>query len=47
MIPSLVSCGVKLIVERDEDAVRTEIHFVLIKYLEVMVVFNNTYDDPG
>ena len=47
MIPSLVSCGVKLIVERHEDAVRIEIHFVLIKYLQVMVIFDNSNDDPG
>ena len=45
--PSVVSCGFKLIVERDEDAVRTEIHFVFIKYLEVMVIFDNANDDPG
>jgi hypothetical protein len=47
MVPSVVSRGFKLIVERDEDAVRTEIHFVFIEYLEVMVIFDNTDDNSG
>jgi hypothetical protein len=46
-IPSLVSCSFKLTVERDEDAARAEIHFVLIKYLQVMVIFDNSNNDPG
>jgi hypothetical protein len=43
-VESVVSCGFKLIVERDEDAV--QIHFVLINYLQVMVICDNTDDDP-
>ena len=44
---SVVSCGFKLIVESDEDTFGTEVHFVLIKHLQVMVICDNADDDPS
>jgi len=41
----VLSCSLKLIVERDEDAVRTKIHFVLIEYLQPVEICDNTDDD--
>jgi hypothetical protein len=36
--------GLKLAVVRDEDTVRAEIHFVLIEYLQLVVIGNDDED---
>ena len=38
--------GFELVVVRDEDAVRTEIHFVLIEYLQLVVIWDHDEDGP-
>jgi len=39
-------CGFELAVVRDEDAVGTEIHFVLIEYLQLVVIWDHDDDGP-
>ena len=43
---SVGSRGFELVVVRDEDAVRTEIHFVLIEYLQLVVIWDHDDDSP-
>ena len=40
------SCRFKLAVVRDEDAVGSEIHFVLIEYLQLVVIWDDDDDGP-
>jgi hypothetical protein len=40
-------CGFELAIVRDKDAVGTEIHFVLIEYLQLVVIWDHDDDGPN